>query len=88
MSLIFDQFPTMERAEAFVAEAKRRFDLGGEVFATNAEAYADDARAWVCEPPIAYIDRASDDLPIVYAVALEESVEALGVEYGGTYTGA
>ena len=57
MSLIFDSFPSIESAEAFIVDVQERFRLDGQLFATDAEAYEDDARPWTCCPPIVHIDR-------------------------------
>ena len=85
MSLIFDQFPSTENAEAFVAEVKRCFDLDGQVFATDEAAYAADARPWESEPPIVHIDRFDidwrDGRAIDHKLEVERNVEERASEH-------
>ena len=88
MSLIFDRFRSTDSAEAFIEHVRRDAGLEGQVFMTDQEAYDDDARPWVCEPPIVHIDRVDNDtLSIEEQVAAEERVEALAEQYGGVYCG-
>jgi hypothetical protein len=57
MSLIFIEFPDMQKARAFQEEVKKRYGLEGQVFATADEAHEHDMFPWVQNPPVVHIDR-------------------------------
>lgn len=60
MSLIFDNFPSREEAEAFIAEIERDFSLlglKGRVFDDQESADKDDSFPFLLEPFIVHIDR-------------------------------
>ena len=57
MSLIFDSFSSMERAQAFVAKVKERFGLAGQVFDNSDDARQHDFFPGVQQPIIVHIDR-------------------------------
>lgn len=57
MSLIFDSFPNMERAQAFATAVKERYGLDGQVFSDPDKAAEHDWFPWVQVPPIVHIDR-------------------------------
>jgi hypothetical protein len=86
MSLIFHQFPTRERAEAFVAEVKRVSELDGQVFETEEDAFAHDPFPYELTGIIVHIDRpdsGSDDSDM----ATERAIERIAPEYAGDFAG-
>jgi len=87
MSLIFDRFPTVAHAEAFVIEVRRRFGADGQVFMDAREAQAHDPFWGGQDPPIVHVDRhhCVDDRDLGRGV--EVRIEMLVDEFGGTYLG-
>jgi hypothetical protein len=81
MSLIFDRFPSRDKAEGFVAEIQKRFGLAGLVFDDEESAFEHDPFPYSLEAPIVHIDR-SDDYEIERAV--EERVTSFGGGFAGT----
>jgi hypothetical protein len=81
MSLIFDRFPSRDKAESFVAEIQKRFGLAGLVFDDEESAFEHDPFPYSLEAPIVHIDR-SDDYEIERAV--EERVTSFGGGFAGT----
>jgi hypothetical protein len=78
MSMIFDNFPNIERARAFQHEVKERFDLDGAVFIDPVAAHEHDPFPWRQIPPVVHIDRADHD-------GIEKEVEDLVNEFGGAF---
>lgn len=93
MSMVFDNFPTMADANAFVTATKERFGLDGQTFATDQESYNDDPGPFSRRPYIAHIDRVElDDDPnrdaaIDRGVAAEERIHTIAPEFGGEFIG-
>jgi hypothetical protein len=86
MSLIFDSFPTMERAHAFQAEVKKRFNLDGQVFADAAEAFDHDPFPYEMKPPVVHIDRPGLRTTAI-PFTIEQHIERLVEDYGGIFLG-
>jgi hypothetical protein len=86
MSLIFDRFPSRDKAESFVAEIQRKFGLAGLVFDDEESAFEHDPFPYSLEAPIVYIDRPGIDHPDHYEIerAVEARVEAFRGEFAGT----
>ena len=91
MALIFDQFPTQERAEAFVAAVKERHELRGSVYESQdemneafvsveaAEGRIVDVFPFQLDGLVALIER--DEF------ADERAIEASVAEFGGRFAG-
>ncbi len=89
MSLIFDQFPSTESAEAFVVSVKERFGLDGAVYASQDDSNKDDPFPWRLDPPIVLVDRIDDDglIGIDALVDAERDVEEAVIPFGGEFAG-
>jgi hypothetical protein len=61
MSLIFDSFPSQEKAEAFAAAVTQRFGLQWQIFDNPVEAHNHDPFIYEQIPPIVHVDRVGDD---------------------------
>jgi hypothetical protein len=86
MSLIFDRFPSTEKAEAFVAEVSDLYGLDGAVFESQEDSEDRSQPIWewspvLLEPPIALIEGAEGDDDF------EQHVIKVVEPYGGTYAG-
>lgn len=86
MSMIFDQFKTRERAEAFAAEAKRVSELDGQVFDTQEEAFEHDPFPYELTGFIVHIDRPDSGSDRDDAIT-ETAVQRIAPEYGGIFAG-
>ena len=86
MSMIFDGFKTREDAEKFVASIETRFGLSGAVYDTADASYAADPFPFELCPPIAHIDRASEE-SADDEERIEEEVESVAKDFGGTFAG-
>jgi hypothetical protein len=86
MCLVFDCFPSMRDAEAFVAHVAARFGLGAQVYASQVESDRDDFFPSVLDPPIVLVDRLElDDVDAI--VEAEERVGASVADFGGAWAG-
>jgi len=87
VSMIFDHFPSTERAQAFRSAVEQRFGLDGQVFESAAEAQAVGFFPFELDPPVVLVDRVflagSDELDF----AVEQRVYDLVIEFGGTFAG-
>jgi hypothetical protein len=81
MSLIFDHFKTLKRAEEFAQVVRGRYGLDAQVFDSDEEAQEHDPFPWRQEPPVVHVDR-SDDLDV--ELEIEELVRDYGGEHAGT----
>jgi hypothetical protein len=85
MSLIFDSFPSTEKADAFVSVVKERYGLDGAVYSSQ-EASQDqpqliwDPFPWGLDPPIVLIERHE-------SVQKERAIETAVEPFGGTFVG-
>ena len=92
MSLIFDRFPSRDKAESFVAVIQKEFNLAGQIFDDSDSAQEHDPFPWVLDPPVVHIDRPDikmDDIDeeIAHNIAIEEAVEDRVTDFGGTFAG-
>jgi hypothetical protein len=62
MSMLFES-EEMAKAEAFVAECKRRYSLNGQTFDSDEASKEQHSFPWVLDPPIVHIDRVEDPEP-------------------------
>jgi hypothetical protein len=86
MSLIFDQFPSRQKAEEFVNAVKACFDLDGQVFDDEGTAQEHDLFPFPLYPPIVHIDRAEAE-EVSSRLTLESKVRGLVHAFGGDYAG-
>ena len=85
MSLIFE-LPSMTSADEFVAAVKTRFGVEAQIFTTNDDAQEHDPFPWVLNPPIVHVDRGYGG-GMYPGGGAESEVEALVLEFGGTFVG-
>jgi hypothetical protein len=86
MSLIFDRFPNPQQARLFVAAVRTRFALDGQVFTDPDEALEHDPFPWQLDGVIVHIDRPV--FPEIDAeVEVENIIEQMGADFGGTFVG-
>jgi hypothetical protein len=78
--LVFDRFPTRERAEAFASAVTERFSKRATVHDTEEEAMRVDLYIWGMEPWIVLVER--DD-----EFRDEDEIVELVRAFGGTYEG-
>ena len=79
MSMIFDEFVTMDDAKAFVAHVKDRYGLDGQTFDSVEAAMEHDPFPFVLTPPIAHIDRTDS--------ATEQTLWGAVTTFGGKFAG-
>ena len=79
MSMIFDGFPTMADAEAFVAHVKDRYGLDGQTFDSVDAAMAHDPFPFVLNPPVVHIERTDS--------AIEQQIWDAVTPFGGEFAG-
>jgi len=89
MSLIFDSFPSLERAVAFAGRVmeRYRYRLGAQVFMDARMAHDHDPFPWVQVPPVVHVDRNWLDTGEDVEFDIEEQIRELVDEFGGTYIG-
>jgi hypothetical protein len=85
MSLIFDNFESMDAACKFVAAVQERFGLDGLTFSSAEAAHRHDPFPFEQTPPIAHIARPNIDRDD--ALATEAAVEEMVREFGGEFVG-
>lgn len=77
--LIFDSFPTRERAEAFVAAVRSQGRIAN-VYDSQDESNAADPFPFILRPPIVLVERLSGYVG-------EREIEAMVRGYGGDFAG-
>ena len=77
--MIFDSFPSLEKAMTFAREIKRRYRLDVEVFTDSKSAHWHDWFPGVQVPPVVHVDRTEIDT--------EREIEELVEEFGGVFIG-
>jgi hypothetical protein len=85
MSLIFDGFPSKEKAEAFVSNIREKFGLNGLVFDDVETAMEHDVFPYELNVPIVHIDR-----PDMYrddALKIERRIQQSVKQFGGVFAG-
>lgn len=82
--LIFDRFPSTERATEFVAAVKDRYALDGEVYASQDESDAADPFPFELTPPIALIERPPLTAPRKLEAEIENFVQGFDGVFAGT----
>lgn len=91
--LIFDGFPSVARAEAFVAEVGREFEREGRVFTSVHEAQAADPFPFELTPPVVHVERVFGDEDVgrdwsaIELVAIEDRIRVMGESFGGAFAG-
>jgi hypothetical protein len=85
MSLIFDRFPTREKAEEFVKDIHTEFGLDGQIFDDVATAMEHDIFPYELDPTIVHIDR--PDMDDDNAFEIEKRVEERVTQFGGVFAG-
>jgi hypothetical protein len=86
MSLIFDRFPNTQQASLFVGAVRARFGLEGQVFTDPDEAMEHDPFPFELNGVIVHIDRPA--FPEIDAeVEVENIIEQMGTDFGGTFAG-
>jgi hypothetical protein len=78
--LIFDRFPSDERAREFVAHIEATFDRKAWVFSTQDESDASDPFPFVLEGPIVHVERFED-------YSAEDSIIASVRSFDGSFAG-
>lgn len=77
--MIFDGFPSMERALAFARIVPSHFGLTARVFEDQESSDASDPIPVTLNPPIVQVERSDPET--------EASVAALAVEFDGVFAG-
>lgn len=89
--LIFDRFPTKEKAQEFGDEFKRRFGLEFHVCETDEQARQFDVFPFAVDPIIVMMERpiskANTDDEWDLAIATENFVVKRVAQYGGSFAG-
>jgi hypothetical protein len=86
MSLIFDRFPSMERAREFAAIVKERYGRDGQIF-KHEQIMRERGRVDLeLKPPIVFIE-SGWDLDSDRWDAVREAILKLGQDHGGTFAG-
>jgi hypothetical protein len=85
MSMIFDGFPTRDKAEEFVKDIHAEFGLGGLVFDDMESAMEHDVFPFELNPTIVHIDR--PDMDDDNAREIEKRVEGRVTQFGGVFAG-
>jgi hypothetical protein len=80
--LIFDEFPSVARAQAFVASVEEHFGLDGTVCVSQQESNRIDPFPFELVPPIALIERPDLERP-----DNETRVTAAVAPFGGRFAG-
>ena len=78
--MIFDRFPSRQKAEEFVETVCRDFNLQGWVFDDEESASLSDEFPYRLEPPIVHIERSG-------YLAVEQGVRDCVEKFGGRFAG-
>jgi hypothetical protein len=87
MSLIFDNFPSKQVAEAFRNHVRKTYGQESQIFDSQAEANAHDPFPFKLVPPIVHVDRLehdNSDVEINIETNIEKSVRIFGGQFAGT----
>ncbi len=85
--LIFDRFPTRQKAEDFVAYVKDKFNLWAQVYDSQKEANKVDIFPWALDAPIVLVERtllACDSEGENIEILIETDVDKFGGTFAGT----
>lgn len=91
MSMIFDGFPSIADADAFVAHIHERYGINGQTFASADEARQADPFPFDLTEPVAHIDRTfpgfvgdEADVPAATERDIAKAVQSFGGSFAGT----
>jgi len=91
MSMIFDNFPSLEKAEAFAKKVREHYCLRAQVFMEENQAQEHDRGPEVHVDRVVLVvkEKGVRNLrkEIAWTIAIEEGVEKLVEEFGGVYIG-
>ena len=76
--MIFDRFPSKEKAEQFAADVSAAFGRQATVHDSQRDAETRDVFPWQLDPPIVMVDR--DD-------GTDDPISEMVESYGGTFAG-
>lgn len=79
--MIFDNFPSREKAEDFAAAVKKNYNRECWVHDTQESSNAQDPFPYRLDPPVVLVERDYNHF------TWEEEIAALVKQYGGTYAG-